>query len=161
MTSELALEPPDRRFLAEARRATLATIRADGSARLVPICFALHPTAAVLYSPLDEKPKRISDPRELARVRDITRDARVAVMVDRWDEDWAGLAWLRCDGVATLLEPEGVGRGEAQARGEGGGERASAIKSLRHRYDQYADHDLESRPILRIAILRTTGWGDR
>jgi PPOX class probable F420-dependent enzyme len=153
MTSELALDPTARRLLVEARRATLATIRPDGSPRLVPICYALHPTVAVLYSPLDEKPKRTDDPHKLARVRDIARDPRVAVLVDRWDEVWAGLAWLRCDGVATLLEPGGEAEGEAE------GERVSAIEALRRRYDQYADHDLESRPILRIAIARTTAWG--
>ena len=154
MTSELALDPTTRHRLIEARRATLATIRPDGSPRLVPICYALHPTAAVLYSPLDEKSKRTGDPHALARVRDIARDPRVAVLVDRWDEDWAGLAWLRCDAVATLLEPGGEGGGEAE------GERMSAIEALRRRYDQYADHDLESRPILRITIARTTAWGD-
>ena len=151
MTSELALDHAARRLLADARRATLATIRPDGSPRLVPICFVLDPSAAILYSPLDEKPKRTGDPHRLARVLDTVRDPRVAVLVDRWDEDWAGLAWLRCDGVATWLEPGG----EAEA------ERASTIDALRRRYDQYADHDLESRPILRIAISRTTAWGDR
>ena len=156
MTSELVLDPGARRLLAEARRATLATIRPDGSPRLVPICFALHPTTAILYSSLDEKPKRIGDAHELARVRDIVRDPRVAVLVDRWDEDWTQLAWLRCDGIATLLEPV-AGEGER----EDGDERASAIEALRRRYQPYAGHDLESRPILRIEIARTTAWGDR
>ena len=56
------------------------------------------PSAPVLYTPIDDKPKRSDDPMALARVRDILADPRVTVLVDRWDEDWTRLAWLRCDG---------------------------------------------------------------
>ena len=48
----------------------------DGEPALVPICFVLAEAAddlgrAILYSPLDEKPKVSVDPRDLARVRDM------------------------------------------------------------------------------------------
>jgi len=143
------LSRDERTFLETARRAVLATIAPDGRPRLVPICFVLHPTRAVLYTPLDEKPKSVADVTDLARVRDLVADPRVSVLVDRWDEAWEHLAWLRCQGAATLLG----------ADGEGATERDPVIPSLRHKYPQYADHRLEHLPMIRIAIERTTSWG--
>ena len=91
-------------FLAAARTATLATIAPDGSPRLVPVCFVVR-DGTDLYVPLDEKPKRTDDPRELARVRDILERPSVALLVDRWSEDWSELGWLRIRGDASLVEP--------------------------------------------------------
>ena len=130
----------DRVFLAGARRATLATIAPDGRPRLVPICFVV--VDDVLWSPLDEKPKSVDDPRRLARIRDIQRDARVTVLVDRWSEDWAELGWLRLDGHAEIVESADPG----------------IIAALRSKYPQYVDHDLESRPVIRITVDRAVGW---
>jgi PPOX class probable F420-dependent enzyme len=96
----------------------------------------------LVWSPLDEKPKAVDDPRALARVRDIERDPRVTVLVDRWSEDWSKLGWLRLDGHAELVEaadPE-------------------VVAALRAKYPQYLDHDLESRPLIRITMERVTGW---
>ena len=71
MPPDPVLSPLERAFLAESRRANLATIDATGRPRLVPICFVLDPREPILYSPLDDKPKRTDDPLALARVRDI------------------------------------------------------------------------------------------
>jgi PPOX class probable F420-dependent enzyme len=142
------LSPAERAFLSAARRAVLATIASDGRPRLVPICFAVDPAHPVLYTPLDEKPKAPGDAMHLARVRDVLADQRVSVLVDRWDEDWGHLAWLRCHGTATVL-----GGGAATP------ERHAAISALRARYPQYVSHRLEARPIIKIAIDRTTSWG--
>jgi PPOX class probable F420-dependent enzyme len=80
------------------RVARLATIRPDGSPRLVPICFALdHDT---LYSAVDEKPKRT---RQLARLADIERDPRVEVVIDHYDDDWSQLWWVRLRGRARVV----------------------------------------------------------
>ncbi len=97
------LDAAARGFLGAARRAVLVTITPDGRPRPVPICFSLDPDRPILYTPIDDKPKRSSDPLALARVRDISADPRVTVLVDRWDEDWTRLAWLRAEGRATLL----------------------------------------------------------
>ena len=123
--------------------ATLGTIATDGRPRLVPICFTL--VGDVLYTPIDEKPKT-GDPRTLARIRDIERRADVTVLVDRWDEDWRHLAWLRCDGRAGLTQDPD--------------ERTAAIDALRAKYPQYGTHDLESRPLIRIEIEGVRSWGD-
>jgi PPOX class probable F420-dependent enzyme len=150
MVAQPPLSPNQRALLDEARRATLATIAPDGVPRLVPVCYAVHPGDAVLYVAIDDKPKRAADPRRLARVRDIEADPRVTILVDRWDEDWSRLAWLRCTGTATILEPD-----DADDR-----ERTAAVVALRERYPVYEAHDLERSLVLRIAIERTAAWGD-
>jgi len=150
MVATLSLHPTERALLAEARRATLATVAPDGMPRLVPICYAVHPEDAVLHVAIDDKPKRSSDPHRLARVRDIAADPRVSVLVDRWDETWSRLAWLRCEGLASLLEPGA----------DDGDERTAAIAALRARYPAYAGHHLEAALLLRIEITRTSSWGD-
>jgi PPOX class probable F420-dependent enzyme len=148
-------DPLARAFLATARTATLATIRPDGRPRLVPICFVLGGDDAAgrprLYSPVDEKPKRTDDPADLARIRDIRGRPDVALLIDRWDEDWARLGWLRCDATAALLDPD---TSDIVAV-----ERATAIDALRGKYPQYADHRLEERPIIRLTVTSSSSWG--
>ena len=145
------LLPAESRFLAAARRAVLATTDPDGRPRLVPVCFVLVGAgdAATIYSPLDEKPKRVADPHRLARVRDLVARPGVTLLVDRWDEDWGRLAWLRVHGRAELVEPDETAAAE----------RVAAIAALRAKYPLYADHDLEHRPLIRIARLSAVAWG--
>jgi PPOX class probable F420-dependent enzyme len=147
-----ALTPEQRAFLGEARRATLATTGPDGRPRLVPVCYALRPEddagRPVIYTPLDEKPKRSGDVHDLARVKDILVLPDVTLLIDRWDEDWARLAWLRLYGSGELLEPEP--REVA--------EHALAVRLLRDRYPQYHGHALEMLPVICIRIDRVVGW---
>lgn len=141
------LSRDERAFLQTARRAVLATIAPGGRPRLVPICFVIDPARPILYTPIDEKPKEATDAMQLARIRDLIADPRVSVLVDRWEETWVRLAWVRCLGSASLVEPGDVP------------ERGAAIASLRSKYEQYATHQLEALPIIRIAIQQTTSWG--
>ena len=149
------LLPEERAFLSDARRGVLATMGADGRPRLVPICFVVGEAADALgrvaaYSPLDEKPKRSTDPRQLQRVRDLLILPATTLLVDRWDEDWTRLGWLRCYGVGELLEPEPR---EVV-------EHAEAVAALRVKYRQYAGQRIESRPMIRIRIDRAVSWGN-
>ncbi len=139
------LSPAEQSLLAAARTATLATIAPDGRPRLVPVCFVLAEDGARLWIALDEKPKSIADPRDLARVRDVLARPEVTMLVDRWSEDWTELAWLRLAGRASLVEPADVPAG--------------IVASLRAKYPQYATHALESRPMLAVAIESRTSWG--
>jgi PPOX class probable F420-dependent enzyme len=144
-------------FLAAARTATMATVAPDGRPRLVPICFVLSPARdgdvggerPIVYTPLDEKPKRSADARALARVRDLLVLPEVTLLTERWDEDWSRLAWLRAYGTAELLEPESRERSE----------HAGALAALREKYSQYRDQRLEERPVIRILVTRTVSWG--
>lgn len=148
MTSEPVLTAVQRAFVQSVRRAVLATIAPDGHPRLVPICFSLDEDRAVLWTPIDDKPKHTVEPLALARVRDLRADPRVTVLFDRWDEDWTRLAWLRAEGSAVVLE------GAAS-----GPEHATAVAALRSRYPPYANHRLEARPVIRISIERVSDWG--
>jgi PPOX class probable F420-dependent enzyme len=139
------LTEADRRFLASARTATLATIAGDGRPRLVPICFVLVDDA--VWSPLDEKPKAVRDVRSLARVRDVLERPTVSLLVDRWSEDWSELAWLRLHGRASLVDPEAVP--------------GAVLAALREKYPQYRDHRLEARPMIAIAIDSALRWSAR
>src|SRR5512134_1151256 len=95
------LSSAERSFLEAARRAVLATIAPDGRPRPVPICFVMDPARPLLYTPLDDKPQQVDGSMRLARVRDVLADPRVSILVDRWDEDWGHLGWLRCLGSAS------------------------------------------------------------
>jgi PPOX class probable F420-dependent enzyme len=145
------LDRAHRALLVTERRATLATVSPDGSPRLVPCCFALgvEDDAIVIDTPIDAKPKASTDPMRLARVRDIRRDARVTLLVDRWDEDWRRLAWVRVEGTARLLLP--------WAERDASAHRA-AVEALRIRYPQYREQRLEALPVIRITPERLTGW---
>ena len=135
-------------FLVAARRAVLVTIDPHGRPRPVPICFvvdAVDPTRVRVLTPLDDKPKATDDKRTLARVRDIRERPHVGLLVDRWDEDWSRLGWLRLDGRAILLEPADVP--------------TYAVERLRTKYPQYATHALESSPMIAIDVDRANAWG--
>ena len=147
------LTAEERRFVHGARRAVLATVDPERLPRLVPICHVVGDDdplgRARLYTPLDEKPKRDPEPRSLARVRDLLAVPDVVVLVDRWDEDWARLGWVRVYGRAELIEPAAGGPGE----------HAAAVAALRVKYPPYRNHDLETRPLIRVTIHRARAWG--
>jgi PPOX class probable F420-dependent enzyme len=150
MPDDPILDDARRAFLDAARTATLATTRPDGRPRLVPICFVVSGASdgatAVLYSPLDEKPKATADPLALGRVRDLLARPEATLLVHRWSEDWTNLGWIRIDARADVMPP-------------GGHEHASAAAALRRKYAQYEGHDLETRPILRFTPTALTAWG--
>lgn len=79
------------------RRATLGTLAEDGTIAAVPVCFAVDGDEILIA--VDEKPKGT---KELARVRNIRRDACVTLLFDTWDEDWTRLGWVMVKGVAVV-----------------------------------------------------------
>ncbi len=125
--------------LAREARGVLATLRADGSAALVPVVFAR--VGGALWSPIDGKPKRGP---VLARLANVAREPRVALLLDGYDANWARLWWLRVEGRARA-ESAGIADGEA---------------ALRAKYPQYADVPLfAGEPVLlRIELERVSSW---
>src|SRR4051794_32281619 len=102
--------PPMRAPPAAAPVARLATLRPDGTPRLVPITFVL--LDGRICSAVDEvKPKSTT---RLARLADVERDPRVGVVVDHYADDWSALWWVRVDGTAAVHE-DGALRGRALA----------------------------------------------
>lgn len=147
------MTPAEVRFLAAARSAVLATIDPEGRPRQVPVCFVVdgEPATPVIWTPIDDKPKRVDDPHRLARVRDLVDRPTVSLLVDRWDEDWTRLGWLRVLGQAWLVEAGPV---------DTMSERIPVLAALRAKYPRYVDHDLETRPLIRILPTTATSWGD-
>ena len=134
----LAPDEARRRFVT-GRVAYLATLRADGSAALVPIVFEVIGDRVV--SLVDPKPKRTP---ELARLRHIARDPRVALLVDRYEDDWGLLWWSRAEGVARAV-------------GEGP-EREEAMGRLRSKYPQYETLDDPFGDAVIVQVARWSGW---
>jgi PPOX class probable F420-dependent enzyme len=128
-----------RRLFEKERVARLATVRADGTPHLVPICFAL--AGDTLYTAVDHKPKRST---ALQRLANIAANPHVSLLADRYDEDWSRLWWARADGDARV-----VARGEA--------EQVHAAALLRARYAQYLDAP-ELGDAIVVEITRWTGW---
>jgi PPOX class probable F420-dependent enzyme len=131
-----------RRFLESRPVAHLATADKDGRPHVVPVCFALGETA--LYITIDEKPK--GDPRGLKRLRNIAENPNVAVVADRYDEDWTRLGWVMLRGRAEILDT--------------GAEHDRAQELLRARYAQYRDMQLRGLPVIAIRITRVASWGN-
>ncbi len=134
--------PSQRRFLATHRVAHLATAGPDGRPHVVPVCYAFD--ARRLYTPIDEKPKRVRASR-LQRVRNIEANPQVAMVVDDYSDDWSRLAYLLVRGRAEIV---------AEGR-----RLAPALQLLRDRYPQYREMALEERPLLVITPERVVSWG--
>jgi PPOX class probable F420-dependent enzyme len=129
-------------LLATARTAHLATSDQYARPHVVPIVFVWRDP--LLYTPLDRKPKREDDWHALRRVRNIETNGRVAVVIDRYDEDWSRLSWVLVEGVATILES--------------GDERDMAAAQLQEKYAQYETLSLDGRPLVRVEVERATEW---
>jgi PPOX class probable F420-dependent enzyme len=93
------LSDGQRRFLAQQRIAHLATADRGAVPHVVPVCFAV--AAETLYITIDEKPKR-RPATALKRLKNIAENPAVAVIVDRYDEDWARLGWVMLRGRAEI-----------------------------------------------------------
>ena len=130
--------------LRETRVARLATRDEQGRPHVVPVCYAYDGKA--FYTPLDRKPKRKTD-GELARVRNIRANPEVALLLDHYEEDWAGLWYI-------LIR----GRGEILSVGE---ERKKAVELLRKKYPQYVSRGLlpEGAVVIRVTPEKVVSWG--
>ena len=93
------LTDEQRRFLETERVARFATVDADGQPHVVPICYALIDDS--IFFTIDEKPKRTRT--GLKRLANIRSHPKVALVVDRYDEDWSKLAWVMIQGDARIL----------------------------------------------------------
>src|SRR5918999_4005880 len=115
-------------LLASARVARLALLDERDLPRLLPVVFAVWEGA--VWSAIDRKPKRSAEP---ARVRRLRRRPEAALLVDRYDEDWARLAWVELRGQVSI-EPVGP-----------------ALVALAARYPQYRAEPPPG-PLLRLSV---------
>jgi len=131
-------------FIQRHRVARLATVGANGQPHVVPIVYAYD--GERLYTPIDEKPKKVGATR-LRRVRDIQDNPAVAAVIDDYREDWELLAWVQVRGTARILT-----EGEQYTTGLG---------LLMAKYSQYQDMPLSGRPLIAMAIEEVVGWRAR
>ena len=130
------------RLIRSARVAHLATADASGIPHVVPICFVFD--GERFFSPIDEKPKRVS-PVKLKRLRNIAENSKVALVIDRYDEDWRRLAYILIFGRARILR-----RGKIHQQ---------AVKSLRRKYRQYRTMAIQERLMISITPKQFVVWG--
>jgi len=136
------LSPAERRFVEAQRVARLASADRRAVPHVVPVCFGLVGDA--VYITIDQKPKQAGRP--LKRLRNIADNPRLAMVFDRYDEDWRRLAWVMLHGRAEILA-DGVEHDRAQAL-------------LRERYPQLVTMQIEALPVIVLRIERVVSWGD-
>ena len=137
------LSARERHFIDTRRVAHLATADSQAVPHVVPVCFGLAEDR--LYITIDQKPKRDAG-RPLKRLRNIAKNPRVAVVFDRYDEDWRRLGWVMLHGRAGILTA--------------GAEHDRAQSLLRARYRQLEAMEIGQLPVIVIQIERVASWGD-
>jgi PPOX class probable F420-dependent enzyme len=118
--------------------ARFATCDERGQPHLVPVTFAV--LGDIIVIAIDHKPKRSMN---LKRLRNIADNPRVSLLVDRYDDDWSQLWWVRADGVAAVLEEDT--------------ERAAPLDWLAAKYEHYRQRR-PAGPVIRIDAQRWRGW---
>ncbi len=118
--------------------AVLGTADQAGASHLVPVTFL--PAGGLLFIAIDDKPKRSPD---LKRLRNITVNPRVCLLVQHYEADWERLWWARADGTARIVDskhvPEPVREG------------------LLHRYPWYAQNP-PTGSVIEVAVHQWSGW---
>jgi PPOX class probable F420-dependent enzyme len=126
-------------LLEKARVARMGMLDEQGAPRVLPMTFAL--AGDRLWSAVDEKPKR-NPGEELARVRFLRTDPRAALTVDRYSDDWAGLAWVQVLGEVAI---------------SAAADAAEGLDALIEKYPQYSESPPPG-PLLELAPKRCLFW---
>jgi PPOX class probable F420-dependent enzyme len=125
------------KLLEGARVARLGLVDDDGAPRVLPVTFAV--ADGRIWSAIDRKPKR---PGEPARLRFLRRDARAALTVDRYSENWGELAWVQALGRIETLD---VGDGRV------------GLDALIEKYEPYRE-EVPPGPLLALRPERYLWW---
>ncbi len=142
-TEPAVLSPEETSFLVRQRVARLATADGAGEPHAIPVCFAYD--GRLIHLALDEKPKNVPATR-LKRVRNILENPNVALVADRYSEDWDLLAYVMVRGRAELVKPDRE-------------EHVAAVRLLRGKYYQYEKMKIEENPVISIRPERVASWG--
>jgi PPOX class probable F420-dependent enzyme len=130
-------------FISAGRVGRLGTADAAGQPLVVPICYAFDGES--IFSAIDAKPKMAGVER-LKRIRNIRENAKVSVVIDRYDEDWTRLRYVIIQGEAGLLTK--------------GADFSRAVDLLLAKYSQYRAMglDRETGLVIRVKPARVTDW---
>jgi PPOX class probable F420-dependent enzyme len=124
-------------LLETARVARLGLLDEESAPRVLPVTFAA--AEGRIWSAIDQKPKRSEEP---ARLRFLRRDARAALTVDRYSDDWDQLAWVQVLGRVEILDIAAGGAG---------------LAALTQKYAQYRD-EAPPGPLLALQPERYLWW---
>jgi PPOX class probable F420-dependent enzyme len=115
----------------------LGLVDDEGAPRVLPVTFAV--AEGVIWSAIDQKPKRSGEP---ARLRFLRRDPRAALTVDRYSDDWEELAWVQVLGSVRILDASGGTAG---------------LDALKTKYEQYRE-EAPPGPLLALEPERYLSW---
>jgi PPOX class probable F420-dependent enzyme len=135
-------EQEARRRFAAAQVARLGTVGLDARPHIVPVVFAVEGDR--IYSGIDEKPKR--DGR-LKRLRNISENPAVSMLVDHYEDDWEKLWWVRADGDGRIVEDDEEIR--------------HARELLLAKYPQYRELELDIGGAIAVDVARWSFWSYR
>jgi PPOX class probable F420-dependent enzyme len=127
-----------RELLDRERVGRLGLLDGDGRPRVQPVTFAV--VGDDVWSAVDDKPKRRPG-AGLARVRRLRERPASALTVDRYDDDWARLAWVQLLGDVEIAD-------EAPP---------AVLAALAGRYPQYRERP-PGGPFLRLVARRALWW---
>jgi PPOX class probable F420-dependent enzyme len=141
----LTLSAAEYAFVQTQSVAHLATADANGRPHVVPVCFAY--LDGRFYIAIDEKPKRTT---RLKRLRNIDENPAVALVFDRYDDDWSRLGWVMVQGTASVIV--------------GGTEHERAVAALRRGTSSTARCPSRAsgqrrRPVISVAVEKVVSWG--
>lgn len=128
--------------------ARLVTLNADGSPHQIPIVFTWHDGR--FWSPIDGKPKQKV---QLTRVRNAMANPMASLLMDKYDDDWTQLWWIRADLEITVVrlretDPE-TEKIALQAK-----------RKLERKYQQYGSMSVLREPATILSMRPTafTSW---
>jgi PPOX class probable F420-dependent enzyme len=124
-------------LLISSRIGRLAFVDDADHPRVLPVTYAL--AGGAVWSAIDDKPKRTSEP---ARLRYLRRRSEAALCVDVYEDDWSRLAWVQLLGTVEILPLEGGGPG---------------LDALAAKYEPYAERPPPG-PLLRLSVDRALSW---
>ncbi len=84
-----------------AKVARLATVDQKSYPYIVPVVFVFHKNS--FFIPLDYKTKTVN-PKNLKRVKNIQKNPNVALLIDKYQNNWKKLFFLMIHGKATVID---------------------------------------------------------
>lgn len=128
--------------------ARLATLNVDGSPHQIPIVFTWH--GGCFWSPIDAKPKQKA---QLMRVENAITNPIASVLIDKYDDDWTQLWWIRADLEITVVQLDAADPESLEIARQ-------AIRKLEEKYLQYESTLILREPATILSMRPTafTSW---
>jgi PPOX class probable F420-dependent enzyme len=143
--SHMAITHVLEEFIERARVARLATVDYASKPYLVPVVFVFDGNH--FFIPIDQKRKTVK-PQKLKRIKNIQDNPNVALLIDKYNEDWTKLAFVMIQGKASIITSKTQGNIQLQ----------EAYKKLTTKYRQYQKIRLSEMCII-IKPEKVVSWG--